>query len=1181
MKTIQSIFTAIFLIFTFYDVIYSQKIYINEVQSVNQNTIRDEDDESSDWFEIYNPNNFSVNLNNYSVSDDKQELRKWVFPDVVLKPNSYLLVFASDKNRTIGTIGWQTIINKGDTWKFKIFTSEPPVEWKNIGYNDLAWQSGPSGFGFGDGDDSTIVQATISLYLRKTFTIDDTASIKDALLHIDYDDGFVAYLNGVELTRKNLGNAGQLVPYNKTTDDYSEAQMYQGGKPYEFRLEELHNLLKQGENVLAIQVHNQSLNSSDLTLIPFFTIGLNYSVDNSFNIGLLTGTTLPKLHTNFKISSEGEKLFLVDNNSNLVDSIIVPALTADVSYGRSSADINQLLFFSVPTPEKENLSYGFNGFTANPTLNIEGGLYSSSVSINVTNNSEIEKVYYTTDGSLPDSTDLIYSSPINISNTKVLRFIGYSSGKLKSDVVTNTYIINQATTMPIISISTNPENLWDNEIGIYVLGDDYNSDFPYMGANFWQDWERPAHFEIYEPDGITKYKSNAGLKIHGNWSRAFAQKSVALFARGEYGNKEFEYKLFPNRNFSKYNNFILRNSGQDWESTMMRDLMMQNLVEGIDLDLQAGRPCVVYLNGSYWGIHNIREKLNEDMLASHHNLNPDEINILENNGDIVEGTNERYLDLMTFVNNNSLITDNNYQFVKNNIQVDNYIDYMLSQIYFANVDWPGNNIKYWTTQSDTSRWRWLIFDTDHGFGLYNANAASHNTLTFALATNGPNWPNPPWSTLLFRKLVQNQSFKFDLLNRFADLANSILKKEKVLAKIDSLRNIYEPEINKHITKWGAFTYSGWLNNINFIRGFANSRISYLTLFFLQQFGVQTTSVVHIGVNDKEKGNVKINRLKINDYPFNGFYFKGIPVQVTAIPKKGYKFVKWSGIATSDSPVITIIPNQLDSLFAIFTEDDSSGTIVINEINYNSNSNFNTEDWIELFNTSSRPADISGWRFKDEDNNHNFIFPENTIISGKGYLVVCIDTALFKSKFPNVINIIGNTGFGLSGSGELIRIYDKNLSIVDSLTYDDSSPWPTAPDGQGASLSLINPYLDNSIPQSWKASIQHGTPGTINDVFTNMEDELSYSYNYKLEQNYPNPFNPVTTINFTLAENSDIELSVYNILGQKVENLFNGILDKGSHSILFNASNFSSGVYFYTLNIKDKNKVFTKKMVLLK
>jgi len=124
--------------------------------------------------------------------------------------------------------------------------------------------------------------------------------------------------------------------------------------------------------------------------------------------------------------------------------------------------------------------------------------------------------------------------------------------------------------------------------------------------------------------------------------------------------------------------------------------------------------------------------------------------------------------------------------------------------------------------------------------------------------------------------------------------------------------------------------------------------------------------------------------------------------VTAIPKKGYKFVKWSGIATSDSPVITIIPNQLDSLFAIFTEDDSSGTIVINEINYNSNSNFNTEDWIELFNTSSRPADISGWRFKDEDNNHNFIFPENTIISGKGYLVVCIDTALFKSKFPNVI-----------------------------------------------------------------------------------------------------------------------------------------------------------------------------------
>ncbi|HPN37171.1 MAG TPA: CotH kinase family protein, partial [Melioribacteraceae bacterium] len=856
-------------------------------------------------------------------------------------------------------------------------------------------------------------------------------------------------------------------------------------------------------------------------------------------------------------------------------------LVSDISFGRSLSNLDSMVFFSVPTPEKENSAYGFTGVTTEPLPSNEGGFYNSALSISIINASDIQKIYYTIDGAIPDSTSLLYSQPITISTTKVLRFIGYTQGKLKSNVVTNTYFINQNKTMPVISISTNPANLWDNETGIYVLGPNYDPSFPYMGANFWQDWERPAHFEIYEPDGITKYKSNAGIKIHGNWSRALAQKSLALFARGEYGNKEFEYKLFPNRPFTKYNNFILRNSGQDWESSMMRDLMMQNLVEDLDLDLQAGRPAVVYLNGVYWGIHNIREKLNEDMIASHHNLNPDEINILENNGEIVEGTNERYLNLISFINSNSLVNNTNYEFVKSQINMDNYVDYMLSQIYYANVDWPGNNIKYWTTQSDTSRWRYLIFDTDHGFGLYNQNAASHNTLTFALETNGPNWPNPPWSTLVLRKLVENQNFKNDFLNRYADLANSIFKKETVVAKIDSLRNIFNLEITNHIAKWNKFTYSGWQSNINFLRNFANSRLSYLTMYFMQKFGVTTTAIVNIDVNDSKSGTVKINRLDIKKYPFSGFYFKGVPVNVTALPKKGYKFVRWEGISDSDSQIITIVPNQLDSLMAIFEVDDSSGTIVINEINYNSNQSFNTEDWVEIYNTSSRSVDISGYRFKDEDDSHNFIFPQNTSISGNGYLVICIDTTLFKTKFPNVNNIIGNTGFGLSGSGELIRLYDKSLNIIDSLTYDDNNPWPVAPDGQGKTLSLINPYLDNSKPESWKASLSNGTPGTINDIYTNTEEENFSDYNYSLYQNYPNPFNPATTIEFSLAENSDIELSIFNILGQKISTIYSGYLDKGKHSYNFIAQNLASGIYFYSLNIKDKNKIFTKKLLLLK
>ena len=699
-----------------------------------------------------------------------------------------------------------------------------------------------------------------------------------------------------------------------------------------------------------------------------------------------------------------------------------------------------------------------------------------------------------------------------------------------------------------------------------------------MALIFGRIGKNRAFFEIFETDGVSSFKSNAGIKIHGNWSRALAEKSLALFARGEYGNKEFEYKLFPNRNITKYNNFILRNSGQDWESTMFRDLLMQNIVEDLDLDLQAGRPAIVFLNGKYWGIHNIREKLNEDFIASHHNLLPEELNILENNGNIVEGTNEKYLDLITFITNNSLTNNSNYSFVKTQMNVDNYIDYELSQIYYSNVDWPGNNIKYWNSQNDTSRWRWLIFDTDHGFGLFDKSAVSHNTLDFALAANGPDWPNPPWSTLLLRKLTENPEFRNNFINRFADLANSIFKKENVLSKIDSLKDIYNVEINRHIEKWGSFTYSKWQNDVNFLKSFANSRTAYLTLFFLQKFGIPTTGIIRLNVNDLNMGQIKINRLQVNSYPWNGVYFKDIPVQVTAIPKAGYKFARWSGISNSENDVISIIPTGIDSLKAIFVSDTTYGTIVINEINYNSSSSFDTDDWVEFYNSSKNPIDISGWIFKDEDDSHSYIFPNGTYVLANNYLVICKDTLLVKNHFTGVKNIIGNMSFGLSSSGELVRLYDSHLNIIDSLTFDDNVPWPTAPDGNGASLSLINPNMDNSSAASWKASLGHGTPGTVNDVFTIINEPLEI-VSYSLSQNYPNPFNPLTKIQFSIPNGSFVKIEVYNILGEKVSTLCNEYLNKGLYIKEFDGSNLASGIYIYQLTAE--NFVQVKKMILIK
>ena len=196
---------------------------------------------------------------------------------------------------------------------------------------------------------------------------------------------------------------------------------------------------------------------------------------------------------------------------------------------------------------------------------------------------------------------------------------------------------------------------------------------------------------------------------------------------------------------------------------------MTSLMDGSGLETQAYRPAAVYLNGQYWGFYNIREKINEHFLDDKIDVDKSEINLLEFNGDVIQGNNDSYNDIIDFVTNNSLAVEANYQYIAEQIDIDNYVTYQVAQIYADNRDWPGNNIKYWN--SPTTKWRWILFDTDFVFGTWNGGASSFDTLSYALESNGPGWPNPPWSTLLFRKLVENSQFRNKLINQFADEFN--------------------------------------------------------------------------------------------------------------------------------------------------------------------------------------------------------------------------------------------------------------------------------------------------------------------------------------------------------------------------------------------------------------------------
>ena len=598
-------FYLLLIIFLFPSNLFAE-IYINEVMSSNSDVIYDEFGESSDWLELYNSGGNPVNLGGYGLSDDIEDLYKWTFPSVTINPNSHLLVFASGIDNYSNVQHWETIINWGDTWKYFLGDFEPPTDWKEIEFNDANWPLGISGFGYGDGDDATIVPNIISVFIRKSFYIDSVDDILDMILHVDYDDAFVAYINGIEIGRSNIGSSSDgPPPYNQGADQWREATMYSGGFPEQFNVDMESISLQDGENLLSIQVHNYNQSSSDMSLIPFLTLGLNYIPDNPIGAPEILNLDASNLHANFQISSSGEDIVLTDLSENIIDQVESIPIPNNMSYGRKPDGEESWLFFEEATPnESNNNSDGFESFCEAPVFSSNPGFYSQPILITIESNNNGYPIYYTIDGSVPTTNSNVYSNEIYIDETTVVRAAVIHQSCISNGISTKSFFIDEDINLPIVSLSTDPENFWDWETGIYVMGPNASNDYPYFGANFWEDWERPIHVEFFELDGSLGFSQDTGVKIFGGWSRGQNQKSLALYARLSYGSDKIEYQIFPDKDIDEFSAIVLRNSGNDWYSSdnwssnsMFRDGMMTGLMQNTGIDYQEYRPAIVYING--------------------------------------------------------------------------------------------------------------------------------------------------------------------------------------------------------------------------------------------------------------------------------------------------------------------------------------------------------------------------------------------------------------------------------------------------------------------------------------------------------------------------------------------------------------------------------------------------------
>ena len=1157
------------------------QVVINEVCASNTGVINDVDGDFEDWIEIFNRGLDTLNLGNYCLSDDSSDLAKWSFPDYLISSGQYLTIFASGKDRTSSPLYWHTIIDHGDDWKYILPDANTPSDWRNVDFDDSSWKNGQSGFGYGDNDDATVIPSTISIFLRKHFYLEDTALVAGCVLHMDYDDGFVAYINGKEIARSGI--FGNPPAYNTRASSGREATIYNGGKPRRFDLQHLSDLLQNEENVIAIQVHNISATSTDLSAIPF--LSLLTPLKPIVPPPQILEVSNTHFHTNFKLDADGETLCLTDPEGIIVDSLHLPGMGMNHSYGRRETEPYNWAVFDTPTPGQANNTPAFEGYMEDlPVFSPPGGRFADPFQLYITARDTGDTIYYTLDGAEPTANSFTYEDPLEVSSDMIIRARIIKSGLVPGDVVTNTYFTGSDNQLPVVSISTDPDNLWDYHTGIYEAGPYAEVDFPYFNANFWQDWERPAHIGLYDKGVNLVFNMDGGIQIYGGWTRGLPQKSIAIYARSKYGTGEIEYQLFEDKPISEFESFVIRNSGndwfgQDWETgTMFRDVLMTRVARDMDLEYQSSRQAIVYINGQYWGIHNIREKINEHFLASNQGVDPEQLDLLEGNQIPLQGDPAHYASMISFLQSNDIMQESNYKYVKTQMDIQNFINYQVAQIFYDNTDWPGNNIKYWRPKTPKGKWRWILFDTDFGFGLWNPNNVYNNTLLFATETNGPNHPNPPWSTYLLRKLLLNREFKELFINSFADRINTNFNSNSVSDLVDELKDAIDEEMFNHVERWGG-SYQHWINQAGELKDFARLRPGIMQNYIKSTYGLESKQNLTLDVSDPASGYVRLNTIFVKNFPWEGTYYQGIPVELIAIPRSGYRFTGWTGGVTSSDSRIRVNLSARTTLVAQFEagQNNHENPVIINEICYKQDAVSDSEDWVELYNNSNQFVDVSGWTLKDSDNLHSFHIKSGRLLKPGGYQVICRSLAAFETVYPSVFNYEGEMNFGLSSNGEIVRLYNQEMDLVDSVRYGVSDPWPEISSGSGYTLALLDPNLDNSLAESWDLSLyQLGTPGSDNSVGLDIIHSSTPAPKDILFQNSPNPFSCYTRIVFYSCINQPVRISIYDLNGRLLKVLFNRTMEAGYHEFEWVPGHVKEGIFI--LRVETPGSIYTQKMI---
>jgi len=996
-----------------------------------------------------------------------------------------------------------------------------------------------------------------------------------------------------------------------------------------------------------------------------------------------------ELHTNFKLSGDGEYLTLIDSAGNPVSAFdpAFPAQQPDLSWAYFDGDY---FATTIPTPGSAN-QLGEGQILSTLVFSQPHGFYDSPFEVAITSTVSGVSIYYTTNGDTPDSqTGLLYTAPISITTTTVLRAIAVKSEKLTSSVGTVTYlflkdVINQPNdppgypaewgpyvaingnaiadyemdpeitqdskysglietallSLPTISIVTDISNLFAHSTdpdsgGIYI----YTGPADEGGAELGGGWERPASVEYFSSNNPENFQINCGLRIHGGHSRRpekTPKHSFRLIFRSAYGAGRLNFPLLGDAATTSFNTIVLRAGfGNTWTHWRHSERIRTQLIRDIwgkDTQLAMGHPAShgtyvhLFLNGIYWGIYNPTERIDRVFAETYLCGSADDYDIIKDYNEVAEGNRESWDELWQLAKR-GLSSTENYQRIQGKnpdgsfnpdypalLDVVNFIDYMILNFYGGNWDWDHHNwIAVRNRVKPGKGFQFFSWDAEHILEDVNENF---------LDLKNSNCPSD-----LFQRLRQNADFR----RLFADRVQlhcfngGALTPEAASARWMKRAEQIELAIIAESARWGdyrrdvhpyqfgdtfmLYTKEHWHAEQDFV---INEYFPQRTNVFINQLkqaglfpqltapqllingtpvsqnpcvitsGDTLTMSVSIGqiyyttdgsdpVTSAAVGTTsQITSTTINSEISNGRLTASAieysaPLELTRstyIKARNYQNNVWSALRE----VIFSVPSEIYNL-------------KITEIYYHPLTKDSLDDrcfeFLEIQNYGDSPLDLSGVKFTD---GITYTFPAATILLPEIYLVLAADQTHFPQRygFPAFAEYQGS----LDNAGEQIVMTTANGDTLIAMQYDDHAPWPALADGQGYSLVAINPEADPNDPANWRISLLlHGSPGR-DDRMSKLTDEPSEirPSHFDLSQNYPNPFNPITSIAFKIAADTQVHLQIYNIRGERVAMPVNQKLAVGNYAIHWDASRFPSGIYFYVLNAGNFTDV--KKMMLLK